>query len=404
MFTVKEPLRSLHSDEHVRQNLEMASAIIQSIHLNEALVASEKAAGVGMATQMLAHDVRKPFSLLRITMNQMRAATTAMECRAALARGEEAVERALAQADGMIQDVMDLGARKSVRSKDSSLPQVIEESLAETREVIDCRFPFVETVFGHRSLARFDAPKIQRVLHNLLQNAVQATGSNGRIWIRTVESDTAIQVVIGNGGAPIPSSQIEQVFDAFYTSGKGGGTGLGLTIAKQIIEDHLGSIWCKSTAETGTEFYFTLPKSQRDAVDPLVARLPVLLSDARLGRVVILDDDPFILEAWRVSLAGCDIAAYLAPSDFLADIEAGKVRVRDIVCIITDYHFADDVLDTSLDQLQQLAIPLILSTDALLPRDVSGFHGAIEKIPLDKAALLRFMNCQAQATGKSSFS
>lgn len=381
-FIVKQPLRSLQADERVRRNLEMAVAIIQSLHLNEALAASEKAAGVGMATQMLAHDVRKPFSLLRITMSQMRAAATPAECRAALARGEEAVERALAQAEGMIQDVMDLGSRKATRQRDTSLVQVIEESLAETRDVVEGSLPCVDCRFEHRSPACIDPLRIQRVLHNLLQNAAQAAGPSGRIWIETSETATEIQVVIGNDGSTIPPEELEQVFEAFYTKGKAGGTGLGLTIAKQIIGDHQGMIWCRSAPETGTEFCFTLPKSREGTLVPE--------SDAR-SCVVILDDDPFILEAWQASLTECDVAAYLDPGTFLAELNAGKIHARDLACIITDYHFADDVLDASLAQLRQLNVPLILSTDALLPRAAPDFHGIIEKVPLGKAGLWRLL-------------
>lgn len=392
-FAVTDPLRSLDFDERVRRNLELASAIIQSIHLNEALAVSEKAAGVGMATQMLAHDVRKPFSLLRMTMTQMRKARNLTACHATLARGEAAVERALEQAETMIQDVMDLGSGSTARLKNICLQQLIVEALTEIPELTTTDAPTVACEFSHRSSALLDKARIMRVLHNLLQNAVQATGARGRIWIKTREAATTLEVTIGNTGPGIAPEHRCRIFDAFFTQGKSGGTGLGLTIAKQIVEDHGGAIWCTSSAESGTEFRWTVPKSAGAvAKDAAVKSSSKSQRSLHAKSVVVLDDDPFILDAWKQSLGDCDVLVYQDPQPFLQSVSAGDIHARDLACIITDYHFANNVLDNDLEKLAALAVPMILSSDALAPRNLPVFHSVIDKVALDSAALTRTLS------------
>ena len=386
-FIALEPLRSLQFDERVRRNLELAAAIIQSIHLNEALAASEKSAGVGMATQMLAHDVRKPFSLLRMTIAQMRAASTPAAHRDVLQRGEEAVGRALAQAETMIADVMDFGARGAARLQDISLTRTIQEVLEEIHELGAPGAPSVECHFAHRACAKIDKPRVLRVLHNLIQNAVQATGTNGRIWIKTAERASDLEITIGNDGPPIAAEHLNRIFDAYFTKGKAGGTGLGLTIAKQIVEDHGGDIRCTSDPILGTEFRITLPKGAV-ALDVQSRATPSVPDAVPLsGKVVVLDDDPFVLESWMQTLDDCDVLAYADPAPFLQAIAVGRIRAGDLACIITDYHFTDDILDKDLDRLAALDVPLLLSSDAMAPRQSSRFHGIIEKVALDSRTL-----------------
>lgn len=113
--------------------------------------------------------------------------------------------------------------------------------------------------------------KIQRVLYNLIDNAVQYTPQNGKITIKSYKQNTYVRVDIHNTGKPIDKQHLPQIFDHFYRveqsrpQGADGhrSTGLGLAIAKGIVEMHNGTIWVTSSAEAGTTFGFTLPIRQR---------------------------------------------------------------------------------------------------------------------------------------------
>lgn len=109
--------------------------------------------------------------------------------------------------------------------------------------------------------------KIQRVLYNLIDNAVRYTPAEGQITISAYLHKGDVRVDVHNTGKPIAAEHLPLIFDHFYrveearTQGEDGqrSTGLGLAIAKAIVEMHEGRIWVESSVNTGTTFAFTLP-------------------------------------------------------------------------------------------------------------------------------------------------
>jgi two-component system phosphate regulon sensor histidine kinase PhoR len=107
-----------------------------------------------------------------------------------------------------------------------------------------------------------DPAMIGRVIANLLDNAIAYTDTGGTIRVRLSETDSAILVSIADTGRGIPEDKLPYIFDAFYRISRDSkGSGLGLFIAKTIIETHGGKIDAVSTPGEGSTFSFTLPKS-----------------------------------------------------------------------------------------------------------------------------------------------
>jgi len=110
---------------------------------------------------------------------------------------------------------------------------------------------------------KFDSDKITQVLTNLVNNAMKFT-EKGNITIKTSKTKDAVQVSVSDTGYGIKKEDLPKVFDGFeqLSSGgqrKTGGTGLGLTISKEIVEQHGGKIWVESELGKGSKFMFTLP-------------------------------------------------------------------------------------------------------------------------------------------------
>lgn len=106
-----------------------------------------------------------------------------------------------------------------------------------------------------------DAVMINRVIRNLLGNAIKYTNPGGSVTVRLSDKDDDILVSVTDTGIGIPEDHLPYVFDAFYRVSKDSkGSGLGLTIAKKIVEAHGGRIWVESTHGKGSTFSFTLPK------------------------------------------------------------------------------------------------------------------------------------------------
>ncbi|HIY29424.1 MAG TPA: HAMP domain-containing histidine kinase [Candidatus Mediterraneibacter avicola] len=103
-----------------------------------------------------------------------------------------------------------------------------------------------------------DKIKLEEVLLNLLRNAREAVGKDGRISLSAARQKETVIILCQDNGCGIPANIIETIFDPFVTY-KENGTGLGLSSSRQIIEAHGGSINVESAPETGTVFTVTLP-------------------------------------------------------------------------------------------------------------------------------------------------
>jgi len=111
-----------------------------------------------------------------------------------------------------------------------------------------------------------DSQRIAQVLHNLISNAVTHTPRDGNITISARESGNFVEVTVADTGEGIPAEELPNIFERFYRvdmsrSRRTGGSGLGLTIAKRLVEAHGGQIGVQSEPGNGSRFTFTVPKS-----------------------------------------------------------------------------------------------------------------------------------------------
>ncbi|MEW6724924.1 MAG: ATP-binding protein [Bacillota bacterium] len=110
-----------------------------------------------------------------------------------------------------------------------------------------------------------DQDRIAQVVANLVRNALQHTGAGGRVEVATVASDSGLEVTVRDTGQGISPDDLPRVFDRFYRADKsrarvgGGGTGLGLAVAKGLVEAHGGRIWVESQPGQGSTFGFWIP-------------------------------------------------------------------------------------------------------------------------------------------------
>jgi signal transduction histidine kinase len=110
-----------------------------------------------------------------------------------------------------------------------------------------------------------DSDYIVQALTNLISNAIKFSAVNGKVWL-TAENRPNVEVLLSvcDEGQGIPSDKLESIFERFQQvdssdSRRKGGTGLGLTICRNIVEQHEGKIWAESTLGKGSTFSFTLP-------------------------------------------------------------------------------------------------------------------------------------------------
>jgi signal transduction histidine kinase len=115
-----------------------------------------------------------------------------------------------------------------------------------------------------------DPERIGQVLRNLLSNAITHTPEGGRIGVELKDQGDELRVTVSDTGIGIPAEDLPYVFERFYRVDHSrvratGGAGLGLTIAKRLVEAHGGAISVESELGKGSRFSFTLPKTAPDS-------------------------------------------------------------------------------------------------------------------------------------------
>jgi len=113
-----------------------------------------------------------------------------------------------------------------------------------------------------------DSHRISQVLYNLLENAVAHTNQGDSITVAARQQDNQVQISVVDTGEGIPAEDLANIFERFYRVDKSraratGGSGLGLTIAKRMVEAHGGKIEVESEPGKGSSFTFTLPVSKQ---------------------------------------------------------------------------------------------------------------------------------------------
>jgi signal transduction histidine kinase len=239
---------------------------------------ADRLSSLGMLTAGLAHEIRNPLVAIRTFTQLLPERYDDPEFR------EVFQSLALKEVDricGLINDLLSFARPSRPNVAEENLNEIVDgvarilESQAKDKDVTIAR-----EFSPDLPRAWFDREQLKQVFMNLILNAIQAMRDGGSLVIATrVSSDgdgsasyPCVQVEVRDTGIGIPQENLEHIFDPFFTN-KDGGSGLGLSISNQIIEEHGGRILVKSKIKEGTSFFVNLPldKPGSGAVDPMRA-------------------------------------------------------------------------------------------------------------------------------------
>jgi len=115
-----------------------------------------------------------------------------------------------------------------------------------------------------------DRVQLQQVFMNLMLNGIEAMKETGGVLTvkSAIAEDAQIQISIHDTGPGLPVGEVDQIFDAFFTT-KPQGSGMGLAISKSIVESQGGRIWANDDGEPGATFHFTLPAAPTETTPPV---------------------------------------------------------------------------------------------------------------------------------------
>ncbi|MBK8033600.1 MAG: HAMP domain-containing histidine kinase [Chloroflexi bacterium] len=181
------------------------------------------------------------------------------------------VQKELFHLSKMIDDLFDLAQLDAgdfvLHCQPTSLRDMISDALGSMNAKAEGRSVRLDgSLETGIDLVKIAPEKIQRVLHNLLTNALEHTPNGGAISIRARRIPDAVEVSVHNTGSFIPTADLPYVFESFFRSepsraqyGGRRGTGLGLAIVRGFVEAHGGQVYVESSREAGTTFRFTIP-------------------------------------------------------------------------------------------------------------------------------------------------
>ncbi|MFH1653111.1 MAG: response regulator [Pseudomonadota bacterium] len=237
-------------------------------------------AAIGQTTSMLAHDVRKPFSIVKAMMESY---DTYINDPVALKEAKQSLDKSIKHVESMLNDIMDFSRDVKLDVRPASVIPVIDFSIRQvSQNHKDTAINFNYNI-THTKHPLIDDERIARVFTNILSNAVEAIIQIGKREHGTIDISThdlngldnnTVAIVIGNDGPPLKVEDIPNMFETFFTKGKRKGTGIGLASAHKIIALHGGKIVARNREEgRGVEFIIIVPASDLAETND-ISRLP----------------------------------------------------------------------------------------------------------------------------------
>jgi signal transduction histidine kinase len=211
------------------------------------------------------HELSTPLSIIQANAEAMEvemAPTEAGETRLAV------ITRSIERMANLVKDLMLLSKMESPQVLSNRVPLDLEKLLRavveEFEELFKARSITLVTKRIERATIIGDADAIRRLVANLLQNALRYTESGGTVEVSLENIGRTVRLAVSDTGIGIPPESLPLVFDRFYRVDKSrsraqGGSGLGLSIAKAIVDAHRGKIEVQSQVAAGTTFFVFFP-------------------------------------------------------------------------------------------------------------------------------------------------
>jgi signal transduction histidine kinase/CheY-like chemotaxis protein len=260
--TVSESTGQVRIEALMRDVSDRKTLEDQSRDLYHQLLQAEKMAALGTTISGVAHELNNPLATILTWSERL----TSRDLEASTRRGIDTILREAERAARIVRNLLTFARKRHTTRTMVDINQVVRETLAlrayEQRvtniSVIDALASGIPSVFA-------DPHQIQQVLLNLVINAEQAMlTSNGRgtLMVRTWQDPDHESIVleVNDDGPGVPEDVRTKIFDPFFTTKEvGKGTGLGLTVAYAIVEEHGGRMWLVSEPGGGASFYVELP-------------------------------------------------------------------------------------------------------------------------------------------------
>jgi two-component system NtrC family sensor kinase len=241
------------------------AALEEKERTQKQLIQAEKLAALGIVAAGIAHEVKNPLAIIIQGVEYLR---TSSGSDALLIDIVERIKKSAFRADSIIKGLLSFTRQMPIQAEQVEIEPVVEETLSFIEHQLKLKhIKIVKQFSPGLPKVTMDINQIKQVFLNLLLNSVDAIQDGGTITISAKPLESAsgerhLQIIFTDTGVGIPKDEIEKVFDPFYTTKDGSGNaGLGLSIAKGIIDKHNGTLRIESETGQGTQVVIGLPES-----------------------------------------------------------------------------------------------------------------------------------------------
>jgi signal transduction histidine kinase len=238
-------------------------------HLRQQLLQAQKLSSVGAIASSVAHEFN---NILTTVINYAKLALRPETNEAARTQALEKILKGSQRAATIISSMLGFARNNSTQRQMTDLVALVEELLVLTEKDLSKHRVQLEKKYQGRPKAPVVPAQIEQVLLNLIINARQAMARGGRLRIEVRENARTqmAELVVADSGVGIAPDKLRLIFEPFYTTKEPdehghGGTGLGLSVCRQIIDQHHGRIRVESLVGKGSTFTIKLPLHVEEA-------------------------------------------------------------------------------------------------------------------------------------------
>lgn len=248
----------VYAQEQRRAN-ELDEAYQKLESATERLVRSEALAAIGEVTAIVAHEIRNPLSTIGGFGKMLLRSAGDTDT---VKRNAGIIVEEVAKLENILGELLDFTKPAHPHFAHCSFLSVVQSSVLAVQARAEARQAEVAVdVPPDLPLVPMDCGQMQQVMTNLILNAVDAVQPGGKVSVTGRQEGRLVKISVSDTGHGIPESHLDQVFDAFFTT-KRTGTGLGLALAKKVVEDHGATLSVASREGLGTTFVITFNLDQ----------------------------------------------------------------------------------------------------------------------------------------------
>lgn len=261
---------------------------VNSHYISE-LMRTERLSLVGSMANSIVHDLRNPLQAIKGCAELI----THRSADPSIGKFVSMINRAADNMCDMVQEMLDFArGQTSIQLKQVPLSRVLAELEAQMMQVIPPSIHVVRELEASCEIMA-DQGRFARMLVNIVKNAVEAMAKGGILTLRTRVVDHSVVLEIGDTGCGMSSELQAKIFEPFVTFGKSTGTGLGMAIAKGVVEAHAGKIELFSELTVGTTVRVSIPTADEARLRPVTESKP---SPGGRRIVLVVEDEEVLRE------------------------------------------------------------------------------------------------------------